>query len=49
MIVQFVLESCDVVPLTQLEGKRDRGFRALQSAWKENRGFHGDKGDLLIA
>jgi len=33
--------------LTQLEGKRDRGFRALQSAGMENRGFHGDKGDLF--
>jgi hypothetical protein len=26
---------------------KNRGFRALQSAGNENRGFHGDKGDLF--
>jgi len=45
LIVRFGLEK--VMALTQLEGKRDRGFRALQSAGMENRGFHGDKGDLF--
>jgi hypothetical protein len=38
-----------VVALTQLEGERDRGFRALGRRIEDfNRGFHGDKGDCMI-
>lgn len=37
-----------MVALTQLEGERDRGIQSASSAGKENRGFHGDKGDCMI-